>query len=542
MNKQSPKRILLVDNDLDVLHSVSLNLMAEGYTVLTASNVFQARQLLRVEIIHLLIVDRRLENNDDPNDASGCALALERPAYRFEPEFPSRAVKIPCIVFTAYHDIEAVHEAWQAAGADAIVNKREPGSAKMLVAAVQKALDNLALNPSLDVDGTLRLEQVALQIEVPISETPEPNEDDVRHILQILFHDATKVNVTTLMAPEQQPTESQSGSVLLRARPQFGIPWGNPVVVKLAAQIEVDHEARNYQRIIPFLGGNRVPQLYRVAYSRRCGGLSYRLLGAGKWDSIHPFSDKYFEMPTPTLVKLIQQFFEETFRDLYFGAQLDTLDLAADYASSLGLSAEKLHQVLYQFRADAWAVPQLAFRGNRDRFPNPILWAMDGNRFKPQEALVRVCLCHGDLHGRNILVDGDGNFWLIDFARVAASHALRDFVELESDIKFNLMRTVDLDALWRMELNLLTPSRFADGYETFDGMSDDLQRAYQVIIALRQSAARLLHLGESIREYYLALFYHTLNAIRLHHIIPAKKEYALMSAAMLCQRIDQLNT
>ncbi|NOK57759.1 MAG: hypothetical protein GFH27_549287n63 [Chloroflexi bacterium AL-W] len=63
---------------------------------------------------------------------------------------------------------------------------------------------------------------------------------------------------------------------------------------------------------------------------------------------------------------------------------------------------------------------------------------MPNNQFRGFEALSRQCLCHGDLHGRNILVDDHNRFWLIDFARVERSHALCDFVELETDIKFNL--------------------------------------------------------------------------------------------------------
>jgi hypothetical protein len=166
------------------------------------------------------------------------------------------------------------------------------------------------------------------------------------------------------------------------------------------------------------------------------------------------------------------------------------------------------------------------------------LWLLRAGQFKGLEASARKCFCHGDLHSQNILVDGDGKFWLIDFARAAESHALRDFAELESDIKFNLLQVISLPTLLEFEQALLSAVTFADAPLDLDFNNADLTKAYSVVIALRQIAANHLGLSGDMREYYQALLFHTINMVRLRHIKVEKKNHALLAAALICQRLD----
>jgi hypothetical protein len=152
--------------------------------------------------------------------------------------------------------------------------------------------------------------------------------------------------------------------------------------------------------------------------------------------------------------------------------------------------------------------------------------------------VAKVCLCHGDLHGRNILVDSDGDYWLIDFARVGKSHALRDFVELETDIKFSLMKDSDLAELHSYERALLMPGRFKEALPPVGFEESSMDKSYKVISTLRQVAAGSLKLEGDMREYYEALLFNTLKVLRLRHISACQKEHALLSASLLCMRLD----
>ena len=71
----SKGRILLVDNDADIRDSYSFLLEGEGYTVFLADSEDAAWRVLEVTHIDLVIVDVRLEDNEEPHDFSGIQFA-----------------------------------------------------------------------------------------------------------------------------------------------------------------------------------------------------------------------------------------------------------------------------------------------------------------------------------------------------------------------------------------------------------------------------------------------------------------------------------
>lgn len=52
----------------------------------------------------------------------------------------------------------------------------------------------------------------------------------------------------------------------------------------------------------------------------------------------------------------------------------------------------------------------------------------------PLKNIQTLKICHGDLHARNILIDGQEAVWVIDFGHTGLHHALSDFVKLEYSI------------------------------------------------------------------------------------------------------------
>lgn len=524
----SSKRVLVVDNDPDVLDSVGYNLEAAGYEFLAANSPEKARELLAREIVHLVIVDIRLEHEDRVEDLSGFDVARELSDY------------IPCMIFTAYEDKESIRRALGEVGAKASLDKRDPNAASQLIDIVDKLFaSEVKVNFSLEIEGSLDLGRVAHQIEVPVADKQfRPSADDVRQVFQALFHDATGVHIAPLLSPEPAPTLTQAGSVLIKARPRFEKAWGVPMAIKFSAQDEIEREASNYRLIRPFLGGQRLAVLERKAYSRQIGGLAYSLIGAGDWETIRTFGEAFIDEDTETVVGLLERFFCQTFGALFADADRETIDLTATYTKGLRLTPEKLRTALKTLHPKALQETRLRFKGLRNSFRNPIMWALPEGKFRHFEVVSRRCLCHGDLHGRNILVDADGHFWLIDFASVAESHALRDFAELETDIKFNLLPVVDLEALLAFEQALLAPASFGETSRDMSFVNDRLDHAYQVVLALRHIASDLIDLEGDMREYYQALLLHALNIIRLSHISNEKKEHALLSASLICQRLE----
>jgi hypothetical protein len=153
-----------------------------------------------------------------------------------------------------------------------------------------------------------------------------------------------------------------------------------------------------------------------------------------------------------------------------------------------------------------------------------------------------VAATHGDLNGNNVLIDANDFTWLIDFFRTSKGHILRDFIELETTVKFELMNVSDIKAIHEMETALLKPSNFDENLEFSNNFhNDELAKAFSVIKSLRSLAHDQIRPSKDMREYYIGLFYQTLNLLRYYWIMrkrpKARRRYILLSASMLCKRL-----
>ena len=92
-------RILFADNDVDFLLVRTECLQNAGHEVLAVATVIQACALLRNRNCDMVIIDMRMENDNDEKDTTGLLLARE-----VDPE-------IPKIILTGYPSADLVAEA-----------------------------------------------------------------------------------------------------------------------------------------------------------------------------------------------------------------------------------------------------------------------------------------------------------------------------------------------------------------------------------------------------------------------------------------------
>lgn len=525
----SRRRVLVVDNDEDTRDMLAFRLDIAGYKVFTAESADEALDLVEREVIHMAVLDVRLDDDSRPGDQSGFDLGQRLPAY------------IPYIAFTAYEDVGNLRVANRLGAI--VQNKATDDAIPQLLELLD---DTFRTRAQVNVDlvvhlggGWHSLDVLAGQIQVSGPEgAPPPSGDDIMRILQTLFFDACALEMAPLLPPDKAPTFSQSGSLLVLARTTYpGLGHAEPVVVKFSSAEEVRREAERYPQIEPFLHGSRAASLRGTAYSRRLGGLVYSLIDDENVSSIGNFELVYQNYDAPRLVALLERFFGNMLGPLFKSAHREQIDLTEIYTQALRLTPEKLEAALRRLHPQDFAEPQLRLPGLREPQLNPLVWLRQGDGFRRFSANTSVCLCHGDLHGRNILVDSADRFWLIDFARVGQCHALRDFAELETDIKFHLLREIDLGELLPFERRLLAPARFGEPLPPVELARPQLRKAYQVLAALRRIAAEQLKLEGDMREYYQALLFHTMNVLRLNHIGDEQKQYALLAASLICQRL-----
>jgi nucleoside phosphorylase/CheY-like chemotaxis protein len=161
----SKGNILLLENDPDFRSVLNEWLESEGYKVFAASNVDEAEELLLRKnlVIHLIITDLRVTNDNDPNDFSGLGFARVF------------ATTIPKIILTAYTTSSVVVEALRpqlSDGSDQILppaidflSKTE--GIERLLKSVENAFRSFVVVdvPEVKVGGALTFQDAAFYIE-----------------------------------------------------------------------------------------------------------------------------------------------------------------------------------------------------------------------------------------------------------------------------------------------------------------------------------------------------------------------------------------
>jgi ActR/RegA family two-component response regulator len=523
------RRVLVIENDLDFQKAVARSLESKGYKVFVARDAATALRLLEREHIHVATIDIRLRQHSDPKDLSGLKLA--------------RSIQSPVakIILTAYPSLATVKESWKEARAFDFVSKQEDPQA--LFQAIDRAfLDQLGLRDDLEIEwegDNLSPWQIAEEIELVGFES-QHYEHEVVEILLKLFSSAEADNIVVarLMTPQRARLSSQSGAVLLKATPYYKGKRRATKVVKLAERAMIEAEVENYRRYVqPFIETARyASQEGSPQYTLRVGGIIYTLFGADL-DKVQDLSVFYAQREPSEIDQLLHSLFSDTCKLWYNNREhKGKQSIPALYKDMLHLSLEKLETVLEKEPKLARYRPGAAafeFPGIERSFVNPLRWLE-----KNFDADLDFSITHGDMHSRNVLVDDLGQAWLIDFARTGEGHILRDFIELESDIKFTLLDEVDVVALCDFELALVSPGCWDDAPhlgQRFDRPA--LNKAFAVVRGLRTLVSRF-HPMIDKKEYYHALLYQTLNIVRLSRIDPLKKQHALLAAALICERLQ----
>jgi hypothetical protein len=148
-------------------------------------------------------------------------------------------------------------------------------------------------------------------------------------------------------------------------------------------------------------------------------------------------------------------------------------------------------------------------------YPNPLLLYPEvlGRTLEGRKSYV-----HGDMNLRNVLVDDDGNGWLIDFALVEERHNLFDFIKLETYLRLGGLGCDDmafsLGDYVRFEEALASATLSGEATPPED---PHLHCAYEVILALRRIARKYMGPEPDLRnEYFPALFLYSLAVTKYY--------------------------
>jgi ADP-ribose pyrophosphatase len=380
--------------------------------------------------------------------------------------------------------------------------------------------------PAIGVRVLLDLEETAKYTDIPADELAkfaarpceiqpaealEGMDDSQRRIVELLCLHWTKAHLRPLAG-------GYSGSLLYIADGWKGDARTEPMVLKIDALQQMRRELDGYYQVKDFFG-KHVPTF---GYPVTEGGA----LGVGM--DLAAMEGK---------PETLQDTFEEAEDDRSVSHFMLRLDKA------LALLSEKLYRNTSEV---SWVAPYRAFglhaEAQLDYFRRNtgfISQHLEDEGFSEAdvnaEQLAKVirlvtanedgvdselCLVHGDLNYANIICDEGNNVWFIDWTHCGITPIELDFAKLESDVKFVMTKTFDVEDLPRLrvfEEYLLNHRIPAD----VDGLPDTLKfakwdlRFRKVLEAVRRIRTALFALkeGDDWLVYRTALLRYAMHTL-----------------------------
>jgi CheY-like chemotaxis protein len=527
-----PKRVLILDDLERWREQIVEILQNEGFLVDSASGVTEALERLHEALYHVLILDLRIESESGNRDG---ILLLEEMEKRGLHE----GIKV--IVFSAYGNQERMREAFKDYKVADFLPK-VPFSKQRLLDSVHKVFAqqvNIQLALEIRWQQISGPEQAIVNLEIgqtrikPGTALQSQIADELEDLLCRLFYRASRVLIRPL-------TPGYSGTGVLLVQPFYTTGGGHKVVVKFGDFHKIKQEYHNFKdHVLPFLGGGRNTMVLDFRSTPRLGGIIYSLLGTIN-DEMRDFGEFYRRTDIDGIRGALRSLFDDTCYVWYANrGRLDLLDLTAEYQRALDYTPGEFDDLVATYLLPVQSQPKLCFKDlKKQAFTNP-LPVMSGPPFLHS---TYSCVTHGDFNQHNLLVDSTRHVWMIDFQETGENHILRDFAMLDSTIRFQLLGAEEaaLKERLSMEEALCSIERFSQVEELasrFVTTNPALAKCYATVVYLRTLAVQLVGPQHSMSEYYVALFYNAMNALRFFSLPEMQRKHALLSASLLTDRL-----
>ncbi|GHO45065.1 phosphotransferase [Ktedonospora formicarum] len=314
------------------------------------------------------------------------------------------------------------------------------------------------------------------------------------------------------------------------------------VVTKFGASPKIEDESRNFDAFVrPFVGGGRNTTIQEIRFTPLLGGIVYSLLGAAN-EQLDDFGSFYEHAQIKDIYQVLDNLFFDTCQSWYANRGNQQLcDLTSDYQHTFGPISRPLEDNLDDYilaHGERFILPSL--NDEERAFTNP-LPAMHRS-FRRSTYL---CTTHGDLNHHNMLIDKEHHTWLIDFQGTGKGHYLRDLAMLDSVVRFQLLptREASLAECLHMEEALCSITRFPELEQVRDNFTTTntkLHKAFLTVIHIRLIARQFIgsQSNNDMTEYFIALLHNALRTLTFTTLKLRQREYALLSASLLIDKID----
>lgn len=208
-----------------------------------------------------------------------------------------------------------------------------------------------------------------------------------------------------------------------------------PHVLKIGPRAAMGRERASFERVQEVMGNN-APAITDFADFGDRGAIKYRYASMGG-AGVATFQKQFEQgLPLDEVRRVLDTVFVEQLGRFYRAAQLESDDLLAHYGFAAKWAPNVRARVEEILGAKATGA-ELPIAPGRTT-PNPCAFyehTLAHLPARPRDEFYQAWV-HGDLNGANIVRDGRGNVWLIDFFHARRAHVLLDLIKLESDLLY----------------------------------------------------------------------------------------------------------
>jgi DNA-binding response OmpR family regulator len=530
-------RILIVDDDPEWQNLLTVVLQGKGLYADAVGTRAAMDEHLRMLPYHVLILDIRLIDLDANNEEGMDILRNLK-----ERDLLS-AFRI--IMISAYGTKAQMRESFRDFGIADFLSKHEFNPDEFLDI-VHQQLQELHINLNLQLfwKGSFQAAQsvngMTYLNERITQSTPELMQHaaaDLEDLIRRLFYNCTQVIMQPL-AP------GASGTRILWGQPFYHDQGGaRAVIVKYGDIPRILQEEKNFKSFVePFIGGGRNTDIRAVRQTTNLAGILYSFLGVSG-EQLDDFGNFYERADATIIQKVLEELFLDTCGRWYESpGHLEPHDLSTEYEHSLNIDLERLQHAVEERLKTVQGKQEIHFHNlsSSRAYPNPLL-ALS------HERIVRStyhCTTHGDFNIQNILIDHVGHSWLIDFFRTGRGHILRDIGQLDAFIRIQLLKEehATLDERAAMEELLCSAEQshhFTTLTQTMPTHNEHVMKTLEVVCQLRALAQRLVpqQRVQDVDDYLVATLYPTLKMIGAYRLSKMQREHALLSAAVIVERL-----
>jgi len=326
--------------------------------------------------------------------------------------------------------------------------------------------------------------------------------------------------------------------------------------VACGQRVKIQAEKERYGSFVPYKAGDRAVSLTESAETIHFGAAAYRLSGC-EVEEVTTFTDFYHRQPTDIVVAAIDDLFQVTLQPWYEkGREEQQQPIEAFCRQWLEPDGNVLTQAELEKRVAGICQAALAAgitclncsphrltlrspEGTEFFYPNPAPYLYEERITVSPPTLCGIT--HGRLDGASVLVNRTWQTWVVDFDRTSIGPLVRDFVSLETSVKFDMLRGANAVERHGLESRLLAVRHLGEEINA-EGVEPEVKKALTIIGQVRSQAADVV--GFQTDPYFMGLLFCAVERFLRYH--PDLRYttgevvlfvHALLSMGMLCQRL-----